>query len=141
MDATVALLKFHGTDPCIKWVDDFIFFKSPNTCFLAPNCLPSLDFNLSMIFKITEPLGILWHPLLKKGPDFQSSFNYMGFEWDIDSKTVSISNEKHFCLVSQLAVLPMSPPPHVNKKSVASIHRSLQHITLSAGLLSPFSSL
>jgi len=35
VDAMVALLNLHGIDPCIKWVDDFIFFRSPNSCFLA----------------------------------------------------------------------------------------------------------
>ena len=79
VDAMVALLKFHGINPCIKWVDNFIFFRSPNTCLQASVCPPSFNFNLSEILNIMEPLGIPWHPLLKKGHDFQSSFNYVGF--------------------------------------------------------------
>jgi len=126
----IALLKSHGIDPCIRWVNNFIFFRSPITCILASNCPPSFNFNLSTILKITENLGILWHPLLKKGHNFQSSFNYVGFKWDIDSKTVTISHEKCLHLVSKLAVLLMAPPPHVNKKFVASSHGSLKYVTL-----------
>ena len=28
-DAMVALLKFHKVEPVVKWVDNFIFFRSP----------------------------------------------------------------------------------------------------------------
>src|SRR5882724_5463607 len=87
-DAMVPLLKFHGINPCIKWVDDFIFFRSPINCLQAASCPPSFNFYLATILKITEPLGILWHPLSKKGHKFQSSFNYVGFKWNINSKTV-----------------------------------------------------
>jgi len=40
-DATVALLNFHGINPCIKWVNNFIFFRSPNSCLQAVSCPPS----------------------------------------------------------------------------------------------------
>ena len=76
------------------------------------------------------PLGIPWHPLSRKGHNFQTSFNYIGFDWDISSKTVSISSEKCLHLVAKHSALLTVPPPCISKKSVPSIHSSLQHVTL-----------
>jgi len=35
VDTTIALLKFHGVEPAIEWVDNFIFFRSPQSLLLA----------------------------------------------------------------------------------------------------------
>src|SRR5882724_8096849 len=71
---------------------------------------PSSSFDLATIKQITDPLGIPWHPLLKEGHNFQSSFSYIGFEWDIHSRTVTISSEKCLHLISKLTT-PLSSPP------------------------------
>ena len=94
-DVTVALLKFHKIDPAIKWVDDFVFFQSPSKPVLCP-FPPVFHYNLSTICSITEPLGIPWHLISKKGHDFQSSFTYVSFSWDIPSRSVSLSSENVF---------------------------------------------
>ena len=129
-DAAIALLKFHGVEPAIKWVDNFIFFRSPIVSSLGTSSPPSFTFNLKTIKQITDPLSILWHPLSKKGHDFQSFFSYVGFKWDIDSKTVTISSKKCLCLISKIVSLLSIPHLCVNKKTVASIYGSLQHVTL-----------
>src|SRR5882724_11506862 len=126
----IALLKFHGVEPAITQVDDFIFFRSPIVSALGASSPPSFTFNLKTIKQIMDPLGIPWHPLSKKGHNFQSSFSYVGFKWDIDSKIVTISSKKHLCLISKLTSLMSVPHPRVNKKTVASIHGSFQHVTL-----------
>jgi len=77
-DATIALLKYHRMEPTIKWVDDFVFFHCP-TLSPPPSAGPSFSFDLSTIYDITTPLGIPWHPLSKKGHNFQSCFSYIGF--------------------------------------------------------------
>ena len=91
---------------------------------------PSFSFDLSTIYNIMKPLGIPWNPISKKGHNFQSFFNYVGFEWDITSRSVSLSSEKCLCLLSKVSTLILAPHPRVSKKSIASIHGSLQHITI-----------
>src|SRR5882724_3394254 len=128
-NATVKLLKFHTIDPAIKWVDDFIFFWSSSEPVLYP-FPPVFHYDLSTIHSITEPLGIPWHPITKKGHDFQSSFTYVGFCWDIPSRSVSLSSEKCLHLLSKVSSLLVTPPPHITKKMIASVHGSLQHMTV-----------
>ena len=129
-DATIAVLKAHDIRPMIKWVDDFIFFQCPVHLPPAINSPFVFSFNLSSILNITEPFSIPWHPLTRKGHDFQDSFSYVRFEWDIFSKSVSISSVKHIRILSKVSTLLSDPHPHVNKKTVTSIHESLQHVTV-----------
>jgi len=82
-DAALEILKHHKVKLAVKWVDDFIFFWVPCPAINGPGAVLSFKFNLSTILKITSPLGIPWHPLSKKGHNFQSSFNYIGFDWDL----------------------------------------------------------
>src|SRR5882724_975585 len=90
-DVTVAPLKFHKINPAIKWVDNLVFFQSPSKPVLCP-FPPVFHYNLSTIHSITKPLGIPWHPISKKGHEFQSSFTYISFSWDIPSRSVSLSS-------------------------------------------------
>ena len=130
-DATIALLKYSAVKPTIKRVDDFRFFQTP-TPLVLPTQKPIFPYDLSTIFNITEPLGIPWHPVSKKGHNFQSSFTYVGFCWDIPSRTVSLSSEKCLQLLSKVSNLLITPPPPlcVTKKTIASINSSLQNITI-----------
>jgi len=115
VDATVALLKFHNIQPTIKWVDDFVFFRSPCKPVVPP-LPPVFHYDLSSICNITEPLGIPWNPLTKKGHNFQSSFTYVSFDWDIPSRSVSLSSEKCLRLLSKVLGLLVTPPPLVTRK-------------------------
>jgi len=128
-DATIAILKHHSIELTIKWVDDFIFFRSPS---ISVTSGPSeyFSFDLSSILNITKPLGIPWHRLSKKGHDFQQTFNYVGFTWDIASRSVSLPSDKHLRLLNKVSAMLISPAPLVNKCTVASIHSSLQHMTV-----------
>ncbi|KAK7016676.1 hypothetical protein R3P38DRAFT_2541863, partial [Favolaschia claudopus] len=40
------------------------------------------------------PTRTPWHPITKKGQDFDSIFTYIGFVWDIERKCVSLSEPK-----------------------------------------------
>src|SRR5882724_11724729 len=51
---------------------------------------------------ITSPLSISWHHLSKKGHDFKTMLTYVGFDWDLPSHLVSLSNAKHLCLLSKI---------------------------------------
>src|SRR5882724_158087 len=105
----------------------FFCVPSPAALLSSP---PYFYYNFSSILKITSPLGISWNPISKKGHDFQSSFNYVGFCWDIPSRAVSLSSKKHLRLLAKVITLLSSPPPCMNNKIVTSIHGSLQHIAI-----------
>jgi len=64
-DATVAILKVNDVEPIVKWVDDFVFFRSP-LITTTHSLEPSFKFNLQDILDVTAPLGIPWHPFLAK---------------------------------------------------------------------------
>ena len=104
-DAMVALLKFHKVEPTIKWVDDFVFFRSPQILSSNSSFSPSFNFNLSTILGLTKSLGLPWHPISKKGHYFQSLCSYVSLEWNIASRTVPILTDKHLQLVSKLSLL------------------------------------
>ena len=57
-NSCVLILKHHDISPAMKWVDDFVFFRTPLS---LPNC--KFTYNLSDILHITSPLGIPWHPI------------------------------------------------------------------------------
>ena len=93
-DACIAILAHQGISPIFKWVDDFVVFRSPR----SPNSVTSDEishpYDLDSIFCITNPLGIPWHSISKKGQDFASSFTYLGFHWDLVNRTVTILSKK-----------------------------------------------
>jgi len=124
-NATVTLLKHHKIDPVVKWVDDFVFFGSSilsQPMSGTPHCFA---FSLSSILEFTGPLGIPWHPLTCIGHDFQTSMSSIG----ISHLKLCLSNVKCIHLLSKLSPLLHIPSPHVNMKTVASIHGSLHHVT------------
>jgi len=80
-DACIEILRANKITPVLKWVDDFVIFRSPSTSSLSVDEY-TFDYDLACIAQITDPLGIPWHAVLKKGQDFGSSFKYLGFLWD-----------------------------------------------------------
>ena len=122
-DTSLAILKHHKVEPAVKWVDNFVFFQVPLIELGPPTCQPHFKFDLAMILLITSPLGIPWHPISKKGHNFASSFSYVGFNWDLPE-------EKQLCLLAKILSTITQPSTCHNKKSIASLHGSLQHVTL-----------
>jgi len=54
------------------------------------------------IFWVTDPLGIPWHPIEKKGQDFGVMVKYVGFLWDLVHHKVSLPEKKCIKLLSKL---------------------------------------
>jgi len=111
-------------------VDNFVFFRFPLTIVSQPSSPSSFSFDLSSILSITEPLGIPWHPISQKGHDFQHQFSYISFEWDLNTCTISLTTVKWMHLLAKFSTLITPPLQCVNRKTIASIHGSLQHVTL-----------
>ena len=123
-DACVLILKHHDIGPAMKWVDDFVFFRTPLS-------LPDREFtyNLLDILHITLPLGIPWHPITRKGQDFGNSFAYVGFIWDIEQCTMSVPDDKHECVMRKHDFILDPKNTVFSRHDIASIHSSLQHLT------------
>jgi hypothetical protein len=70
----------------LQWADDFMFW-----CYLIsilPSGLYAYSYDENLIRRIGEDLGWPWS--LKK----HFPFTYLGFEWDLDNKTVTIGKAK-----------------------------------------------
>lgn len=133
-DATVNLWRSLGVYPIVKWVDNFVVFRfhSMGSPFSSDGI--SFDYDLSAIKQAVAPLGIPWHP--SKGQDFTPIFSYMGFMWDLPTKTVSLSLEKCLKTMAKLTEFlhrstghPGQPRLPFTKKEVQSLNGSLSHIS------------
>ena len=111
MDVCVDLLKGAGIHPVVKWVGDFVFFCSPTTLLsqIAPTP-PLFAYDLDTILNFTSPLGIPWHPISQKGQDFGPIFAYVGFVWNLDSCSVTITAEKKDQVLSKLITFLTNAP-------------------------------
>src|SRR6266481_9627667 len=123
-DTCIALLKWKGIHPVVKWVDDFVFFQFPQSSSTLPNdCTAhSYSYDLNSILEFTAPLGIPWHPIANKGQDCLSTFSYIGFIWDISARTVSVSDEKHLRVLNKVNLFLSTLNSKVKRHKVASVH-------------------
>jgi len=124
-DTCIEILCANKITPILKWVDDFVIFRSPSASPLSVDEF-TFEYDLACIAWIMDPLGIPWHPISKKGQDFGSSFKYLGFLWDLTTCSVSLPDEK--CHRVLLKLNQFLSKPRVSRKDCASLHGSLQHI-------------
>jgi hypothetical protein len=113
--------------PVRKWVDDFVVFRFPisGDGSLGDPYLYLYDRE-SMLAKI-ESLGIPWHK--SKGQDFDSSFVYLGFHWDLASKTVSLTDEKRLKFKGRVDdFLRLYENSQAPIDAILSLNGSLSHI-------------
>jgi len=102
-DALLDILRHHRIEHILKWVDDVVIFRVPFPCSLASRHITySYDFDLLSVFRITDPLGIPWHPIERKGQDFAFTVKYVGFLWDLEHWRVSLPEKKRLKLLSKL---------------------------------------
>src|SRR5882724_13060831 len=124
-DACIDILWACSILPVFKWVDDFVIFHSPSL-----PCLPDdpllYDYDLNSVFRITDPLGIPWHPISKKGQDFGTTFKYLGFVWDLTARTLSLPTDK--CDHSLLKLTTFISKHRVSRNNCASLLSMLQHV-------------
>jgi hypothetical protein len=88
-DSIVRIFRHHGVEDVLKWVDDFIFFRRP---IPGPEGQYKFSYNEKLIWDLADKLGWLWAP--DKHTPFNNTFMYIGFTWDLVSKTVQIPTEK-----------------------------------------------
>jgi hypothetical protein len=89
-DAMVKILLHRGIEAVIKWVDDFIFLRYPLR--RLPDGNYDFTYSAELIWNIADELGWPWAPV--KFVDFATSFNYIGFLWDLSAKVVELPEKK-----------------------------------------------
>jgi hypothetical protein len=81
---------------------------------------------LSDIYSITDPLGWPWKE--SKTKPFSSEFKYLGFTWDLSTKTVQIPQQKKLRYLLKLA--PWRTDRKFSKKDTESVLGTLVHCSL-----------
>ena len=129
-DALIDILKYHGIDVTMKWVDDLIFFHSPsNTPGILCNGSPSVySFDLNTIVAITTSLSIPWHPPSAKGSDINFLFLFVGFSWHCTQHTISLPEDKPLKALTKVNTFLQLSTHCVTCCDCVSILSTLQHI-------------
>ncbi|THH14019.1 hypothetical protein EUX98_g9656, partial [Antrodiella citrinella] len=127
MDAVVDIIEAHDIKPNKKWVDDLINFRFPLGVDPASGAY-IYAYGLTDIFRVTAPLGVPWHP--KKITDYSHEVVYLGFLWNLETRTVSLPDTKREKYTSKLVkILDGMPERRVSQKDLMSINGTLSHIT------------
>lgn len=108
----------------VKWVDDFLAIRPPGQVWSEQ------DF-----MELTRSFGVPWS--LPKLRPFVSVQHYIGFDWDLDSRVVSLPIEK----IGKLKALVSSwlvKGSKFTEHDAASLHGKLVHSSCVFPLLKPF---
>jgi len=128
-DALLDILQYRGIRHVFKWVDDIVIFRTPCHSSSSRDIPYPYEFDLASIFRITDLVGIPWHPIEKKGQDFCFSVKYVGFLWDLEHRKVSLPEKKCIKLLSKLDSFISMASSAVSQWDCHSLHGSLQHVT------------
>ena len=114
-----------------KWVDNVVLFRSPTTTYLDVDGLHNhiYGYDLNTVFRITDPLGVPWHPIQLKGQDFRYTVAYVGFLWNLVDHCISLLEKKWTKLLVKIDLFLEVAKETVTQKDCSSLHGSLQHIT------------
>ena len=122
-DAKSAILDSEGMGPSKNWVDDFVFFRFP---VIITSGIPSFSYSLSDIYHLAARLGWPWKE--SKTRPFAAEFKYLGFMWDLSSKTVQIPETKKTAYLTKLQ--PWVTGQKFSRKDAESLLGTLVHCSL-----------
>ena len=92
-------------------------------------------YNSEQILLLVASLGILWHPLEKKGQDFSFTTTYTGFNWDIPKCLVSLPEKKRIKFLNRVSEFKSSAQcSGVTVEECMKIQGTLVHILFVAPL-------
>jgi len=100
-DAKSAICDALGYGPNLNWVDDFLFFRLLSHDTDAISNTEFHSYTLEDLYNLADQLGWPWKE--SKTRPFSSSFRYLGFNWDIPSRRVSIPDEKRHRYLTKLS--------------------------------------
>lgn len=122
-DAKSAILESKNIGPSKKWVDDFVFFRFPIS---IDSGIPSFSYSLSDIYDLASQLGWPWK--VSKTRPFASEFKYLGFIWNLSTKSVQISADKKARYLIKLQ--PWVHGQKFSRKDAESVLGTLVHCSL-----------
>ncbi len=122
-DMFVAIYRAHGYT-LIKWVDDFFVI-----------CLPGQTWTEENFIGLTAPLGVPWAPTKTRPLAVQQ--RYIGFDWDLNKRTVSLPQEK-LDAITALVSTWLEPLAKFSAKEAASLHGKLVHASSIFRIIRPF---
>ncbi len=76
--------------PSVKWVDDLDIFRIPSA--VDPHGSFLYKYNMQSTKDLMARINVPWHK--EKWSDFDFSFTYIGFFWDIQAKSVALPETK-----------------------------------------------
>jgi hypothetical protein len=122
-DLFVHLLKYFSVEDILKWVDDFVFFRYP---FSHADGKFSYKYDERLFIDIAEELGWTWE--MDKHTPFKPFFTYLGLDWNITEKTVTLPTKKKEKYLRKLE--SWRHGAHVSWKEVENVIGTLNHCSL-----------
>ena len=98
-DTIVQIYLSRGIQAVLKWVDDFIFLRYPLRSL--PDGTFDFHYSADLIWDVAAELGWPWAPA--KFVDFATSFNYIGFLWNLSAKVVELPEKKKVKYLARLS--------------------------------------
>ncbi|KAJ3559983.1 hypothetical protein NP233_g11129 [Leucocoprinus birnbaumii] len=125
-DAMTAIIRKSSRTECKKWVDDFLIFRIPVLSSSNPSHPQVYDFDIIDLMNLGCWLQWPWKP--SKTCPFSHTFCYLGFDWDIINKTVSVPSEKAQCYITKIK--QWTTQNNSLRKEAERIHGTLVHCSL-----------
>lgn len=122
-DAKSTILVSKDIGPSKNWVDDFVFFRFPTS--VNSGC-PYFHYSLTDIYDLASRLGWPWKE--SKTRPFAPQFKYLGFVWDLSTKTVQVPDPKKLRYLSKLQ--PWIQGEKFSRKDAESVLGTLVHCSL-----------
>jgi len=123
-DMLVAIYGKAGFERIRKWVDDFLVIRLPHESWSEE------DF-----MALTSQCGVPWS--LEKLRPFAPTQRYIGFDWNLDRKSVSLPHDKLQKIQEQVAGWLLGGASFTAKEA-ASLHGKLVHVGCIFPLIRPF---
>lgn len=123
-DAIRALAQARGVR-VLKWVDDFVVFRSPR----------GVQFTTDDFTSWSASFGVPWAE--DKTKDFSSTPKYVGFIWNIHAKTVRLPDNKRQEGLALLASW-LEPTATRTQREAESLHGKMVHWAMVLPLARPF---
>ena len=123
-DMLIAIYKEAGLTAILKWVDDFFVIRRPSQIWTEQEFMD-----------LTGYCGVPWS--IKKMRPLAPIQRYIGFDWNLDSRTVSLPAEKLSKTLSLLNTW-LAPNQSFSPRDAASLHGKLVHVSCIFPLIRPF---
>ncbi|KDN36647.1 hypothetical protein RSAG8_10689, partial [Rhizoctonia solani AG-8 WAC10335] len=120
-DAMIRVSTSLGFRPVVKWVDDFLYFRSPS----HPHP-PAFAYTEADVLSLGAHLGLPWKA--SKTKPFAESFRYLGFDWSTVQLLVTIPPEKCAKFITKISAWLQGGPATL--RATESILGSLIHCAL-----------